>query len=108
MVGIQAAISDATHTIHSVLRVGAWTVSQRQRLHQLDPGTWPQAARARPRLAVQPLRQPIIEIAIYPEIVRLAAHNLRAQEPGAAVMMVKHVRAVMGAAASAALVNRAG
>ena len=25
---------------------------------------------------------PVIEIAIYPEIVWLAAHNLRAQEPG--------------------------
>jgi len=25
---------------------------------------------------------PVIEIAIYPDVVRLAAHNLRAQEPG--------------------------
>jgi hypothetical protein len=76
----------------------------------------PRSRRVRGRAAPEPgpgwqynlSGNPSIEIAIYPEIVRLAAHNLRAQEPGAAVMMVKHVRAVMGAAASAALVNRAG
>jgi hypothetical protein len=76
---------------------------------QFDPGTWPQAVpEPGPGWQYNLSDNPIIEIAIYPEIVRLTAHNLRAQEPGATVMMVKHVRAVMGAAAAAALVNRAG
>jgi hypothetical protein len=80
---VQAAISDAAHALHSALRVGAWTLPQRQRLHQLDPGTWPQAApEPDPGWQYDLSGNPAIEIAIYPEIVWLAAHNLRAQEPG--------------------------
>jgi len=80
---VQAAISDATAAIHGALRVGAWTLPQRQRLHQLDPATWPQAApEPGPGWQYNLSGNPVIEIAIYPDVIRLAAHNLRAQEPG--------------------------
>ena len=76
--GVEAAISDATHTIHSFLRAGIWTPRQRQRLHQLDPGTWPQAApRADPGWQYNLSGNLVIEIATYPDVVRLAAHNLQ-------------------------------
>jgi len=39
-----AAISDATHTIHQALRAGTWTPLQLRRLRQLGPGSWHQAA----------------------------------------------------------------
>ena len=76
---VEAAISDATHAIHSALRAGAWTPRQRQRLHQLDPGTWPQAApRPGPGWQYNLSGNPVIEIVIYPDVIRLAAHTLRA------------------------------
>jgi hypothetical protein len=54
---------------------------RRQRLHQLGPGTWPQAApEPGPGWQYHLPGDPVIEIAIYPEIVRLAAHNLQAQD----------------------------
>jgi hypothetical protein len=75
---VQDAISDATNTIRSALRVGTWTPDQRQRLHQLDPGTWPQAAPGPdPGWQYDLSGNLVIQIAIYPDIVRLAAHNLR-------------------------------
>jgi hypothetical protein len=75
---VQAAISDAAHAIHSALRVGTWTSGQRQRLHQLDPGTWPQAApEPGPSWQYNLSGNPVIEIVIYPDTVGLAAHNLR-------------------------------
>ncbi len=75
---VQAAISDAKHAIHSALRVGAWTLRQRQRLHHLDPSVWPQAApEPGPGWQYNPSGNLVIEIAIYPDMVRLAAHNLQ-------------------------------
>jgi hypothetical protein len=76
---VEAAISDATRTIHNALRAGAWTPRQRQRLHQLDPGTWPQAApEPGPGWYYNLSGNPVIEIAIYPDTVRLAARDLQA------------------------------
>ena len=66
---VDAAISDAARAIHGALHAGVWTPGQRQRLRQLDPGTWPQASGGL-----------VIEIAIYPNIVRLAAHSLQAHD----------------------------
>lgn len=63
--------------VRSALRAGAWTPRQRQRLHQLDPGTWPQAAPG-PGWQYNLSGNPVIEIAIYPDVIRLAAHTLRA------------------------------
>ena len=76
---VQAIIGDAAHAIHSALRAGAWTPRQRQRLHQLDPGTWPQAApEPGPSWQYHLSGNPVIEIAIYPDVIRLAAHTLKA------------------------------
>src|SRR6266536_2768877 len=76
------ALDDAAaRTIHSALRAGAWTQGQRQRLRQLDPGTWPQAApRAGPGRQDNLSGELVIEIAIYPDTVRLAAHNLQVHD----------------------------
>jgi hypothetical protein len=64
------------------LRGGTWIPGQRQRLRQLAPGTWDQA------LAGVPGAGPgwqddgpgysVVEIAIYPDVVWLAARSLRA------------------------------
>jgi len=78
---VQAAISDATHAIHGGLRTGTWTPRQRQRLHQLDPGTWPQAPPgADPGWQYNLSGNLVIQIALYPDVVRLAAHNLQAHD----------------------------
>jgi hypothetical protein len=78
---VDAAISDAARAIHGALRAGAWTPGQRQRLRQLDPGTWPQAAPAAGPGRYDNLSGGlVIEIAIYPDIVRLAAHSLQAHD----------------------------
>jgi hypothetical protein len=80
---VEAAISDATHTIRCAVRAGAWTPRQRQRPHQLDPGTWPQAAPgAAPGWQYNLSGNLVIEIAIYPDIVRLAAYNLQPPSTG--------------------------
>ena len=49
-----------------------------QRLHQLDPSAWPQAApEPGPGWQYNVSGNLVIEIAIYPDMVRLAAHNLQ-------------------------------
>ena len=79
------AVHDATQTLHDALRVGTWIPGQQQRLHKLAPGTWQQALTgtlgARPRPPGNPPAQPVIEIAIYPDLVWLAARNLQAHKP---------------------------
>jgi hypothetical protein len=63
---------------HQALRAGAWTPRQLQRLRQLDPGTWAQAAAgASPGWPDNGPGNPAIEIAIYPDVIRLATHTLR-------------------------------
>jgi hypothetical protein len=77
---VEAAVSAATRAIYQALRAGIWIPGQRQRLRQLAPGTWNQALAS--ALGASPARpddgHPIVEIAIYPDVVWLAARSLRA------------------------------
>ncbi len=77
---VEAAISHATRTIYQALRGGTW-IPGRQRLRQLAPGTWDQALAevlgGRPGRAGDGPAHAIVEIAIYPDIVWLAARILR-------------------------------
>jgi len=72
---------DATRAIHHALRTGTWIPGQQRRLRQLAPGTWQQALAG--VLAVSPGRpddhpgRPVVEIAICPDVVWLAARSLR-------------------------------
>jgi hypothetical protein len=77
---VEAAVSDATRAIYGALRGGTWIPGQRQRLRQLAPGTWDQALAGvlgnHGRQDDNP-GQPAIQIAIYPDVVWLAARSLR-------------------------------
>jgi hypothetical protein len=79
---VDAAVGDATRAIYQALRGGIWIPGQRQRLRQLAPGNWNQALAD--ALGGSPYRQgddpghPVIEIAIYPDVVWLAARSLQA------------------------------
>jgi hypothetical protein len=79
---VDAAVGDATRAIYQALRGGTWIPGQRQRLRQLAPGTWGQALAD--TLGGSPRRQhddpghPVIEIAIYPDVIWLAARSLQA------------------------------
>ena len=70
-----------TRAIYQALRAGTWIRGQRQRLHQLALGTWNQALAS--ALGASPGRpddspsRPVAEIAIYPNVVWLAARSLR-------------------------------
>jgi hypothetical protein len=79
---IQAAVSAATRAIYQALRGGTWIPGQRQRLRQLAPGTWNQALAgllsASPGQHDDSPGHPVVEIAIYPDVVWLAARSLRA------------------------------
>jgi hypothetical protein len=76
---VEAAISAATRAIYQALRDGIWIPGQRQRMRQLAPGTWNQALAG--ALGASPGQQddgpghPVVEIAIYPEVVWLAARS---------------------------------
>jgi hypothetical protein len=78
---VEAAVSAATRAIYQALRGGTWIPGQRQRMHQLAPGTWNQALAG--VLGASPGRldagpgHPVVEIAIYPDVVWLAARSLR-------------------------------
>jgi hypothetical protein len=78
---VEAAVSAATRAIHQALRGGIWIPGQRQRMRHLAPGTWNQALAG--TLGASPGRQhdgpghPVVEIAIYPDVVWLAARSLR-------------------------------
>jgi len=65
------------------MRGGIWIPGQRQRLRQLAPGTWDQALAGvlsgRPGQQDDGPGRAIVEIAIYPGVVWLAARSLRAQ-----------------------------
>jgi hypothetical protein len=77
---VEAAVSAATRAICRALRAGTWIPGQRQRLRQLAPGTWEQALagllNGRPGRQDDPGRS-AVEIAIYPDVVWLAARSLR-------------------------------
>lgn len=75
------ALSNAAHAIHRALSAGTWTPRQLQRPRQLDPGTSHLAAAgATPGWRYGGPASPAIEIAIYPDIIQLAARNLRASD----------------------------
>jgi hypothetical protein len=80
---VDTAIKDATCAIYHALRGGTWIPGQRRRLRQLAPGTWHQALTG--ALSVSPGRpdngpgHPVVEIAIYPDVVWLAARTLQQQ-----------------------------
>lgn len=83
---VDTAVSDATCAIYQALRGGTWIPGQRQRLRQLAPGTWQQALAgvlaASPRQPDDLPAHPAVEIAIYPDVVWLAARSLRAHSAG--------------------------
>jgi hypothetical protein len=80
---VQAAISGATNAIHHALRTGTWTSRQRRRLHQLDPGTWPLAAPGPdPGWQYDLSGNLVIQIALYPDVVWLAAHKVQSPSTG--------------------------
>jgi hypothetical protein len=76
------ALRDTTHTIYQTLRSGTPTQGQQQRLHQLAPAaSWQQAlggglSAVSPRRPGNSAAHNVIEIAIYPDVVRLAARSL--------------------------------
>lgn len=82
------AVHDATGTIHHALRGGTWIPGQQRRMRQLAPGTWQQDLTH--VLGVSPGWQddspsyPAAEIAIYPDVIWLAARSLRAHSAHAA------------------------
>jgi hypothetical protein len=75
------AVRAATRAIYQALRTGIWIPGQRQRLQQLAPGIREQALAG--VLGTSPGRpdsgpgHPAVEIAIYPDVVWLAARSLR-------------------------------
>jgi hypothetical protein len=75
------SISAATRAIHQALRDRIWIPGQRQRLHQLAPGTWEQALTgvlsARAGRPDDDPGQAIVEIATYPGVVWLTARSLQ-------------------------------
>ena len=76
------AIRDATGAIHHALRGGTWIPGQQRRMRQLAPGTWHQALAgvlgAGPGWQDDSPSHPVVEIAIYPDVVWLAARSLQA------------------------------
>jgi hypothetical protein len=79
---LEDAVRDATGAIYHALGGGTWIPGQQQRMRQLAPGTWQQALAD--VLAVSPGWQddspghPVVEMAIYPDVVWLAARSLQA------------------------------
>jgi hypothetical protein len=75
---VEATVSTAITAVCQALRDGTWIPGQRRRMQQLAPGTWKQALAA--VLGGSP-GHPVIEIAIYPDVVWLAAWSLREHGP---------------------------
>jgi hypothetical protein len=81
---VDTAIKDATRAIYHAIRAGTWIPGQRQRLRKLalrGPGTWQQALDSvltvRPGMTDDQPGHPAVEIALYPDVVWLAARSLR-------------------------------
>jgi len=76
------AVRDATSAIYHALRASTWIPGQQRRMRQLAPGTWPQALAgvlgASPGWQDDGPSHSVVEIAIYPDVVWLAARTLRA------------------------------
>jgi hypothetical protein len=75
------AVRDATSAIYHALRGGTWIPGQQRRMRQLAPSTWQQALAgvlgASPGWQDDGLSHAVVEIAIYPDVVWLAARSLR-------------------------------
>jgi hypothetical protein len=76
---VETTVSTAITAVCQALRDGTWIPGQRRRMQQLAPGTWKQALAA--VLGGSP-GHPVIEIAIYPDVVWLAAWSLREHGTG--------------------------
>jgi hypothetical protein len=77
---VDTAIGDAARAIYQALRGGIWIPGQRERLQQLAPGTWDQALAGvlgSHRWQDDGAAYSTVEIAIYPDVVWLAARSLR-------------------------------
>jgi hypothetical protein len=76
------AVRDAQGAIYHSLRGGTWIPGQQRRMRQLAPSTWHQALAAALGTSTRwpdgSLSHPAAEIAIYPEVIWLAARSLRA------------------------------
>ena len=77
------AVRDATGAICHALRGGTWIPGQQRRMRQLAPGTWQRALACvlggSPGWQDDSPGRSVVEIAIYPDVVWLAACRLRAQ-----------------------------
>jgi hypothetical protein len=75
------AVRDATSALHHTLRGGTWILGQQRRMRQLAPRTWQQALAhvlgASPRWQDDSPSHLVVEIALYPDVVWLAARSLR-------------------------------
>jgi hypothetical protein len=80
------AVRDATGAIHHALRGGTWIPGQQRRMRQLAPGTWQRALACvlggSPGWQDDSPGRSVVEIAIYPDVVWLAACRLRARSTG--------------------------
>jgi hypothetical protein len=78
---VEAAVSNATIAVYQALRDGTWIPGWRQRMQQLAPVTWQQALvtvlSGRPCRPDDSPGHSAVEIAIYPDVVWLAARSLR-------------------------------
>jgi hypothetical protein len=76
------AVHDAAGTIRHALRGGTWIPGQQRRIRQLAPSTWQQdlahVLGVSPGWQDDSPRHPAAEIAIYPDVIWLAARSLRA------------------------------
>ena len=74
------AIGAAATAVYRALRAGTWTPGQQHRMRQLAPATWHQALtaalEARPGQPGNRTGHPVVEIAIYPDVLWLAARSL--------------------------------
>jgi hypothetical protein len=77
------AVRDATAAIHHALRGGTWIPGQQRRMRQLARGTWHQALPGvlgtSPGWQDNSPSQSVVEIAIYPDVIWLAARSLQAR-----------------------------
>ena len=77
------AVRDATSAIYHAQRGGTWIPGQQRRIRQLAPGTWNQALAgvlgASPGWQDDGHGHHVVEVAICPDVVWLAARSLRAR-----------------------------
>src|SRR5262249_4540247 len=75
---VDTAVSDATGAIDGALCAGTWIPGQQRRMRHLAPGTWQQELADVLGISPRQPGRPAVKIAIYPDVVWLAARTLRA------------------------------